>query len=460
MTLLEEFVFALSKTQRAKLRPLQFRGIKRKIFLKILTCRSRTGIDTTTILRSQSKRRYYQMLSEMLSACYRDVAPRGGIQLLQFLGNNQLFRHLYSELKRQEAVVLEKGDRKAIEQYYFDALLVAHFFTVPFNGKAEEELAQYPQRYMQAKKYDSTDVYLQRIYEIRERVYRLGTHYNNEQALRYFGELVATFDKVKSTDNFLAKLSVTLQLISYSGRLIQSHGDAFYYLQFAQNMLKQSYERFGITGKFFELYLDLERARLSGEPLDIPRHKTNFSATSSSMGFPLNTMYRLFPYILHAGDLALAKSYIQKYFPLKIELVSSQVACFYWDLLMLYHIYTGRYSEAEQYLQHALRSNVGKARYINLELYLRRFEIFLTGMRGDPVTMDHLIKKCNRYALAHGFNRTSLMQTFTSLIKCIGIDPVRAQAIRDEYLRAENQHFLHRMMFDRIYAKYFPKKYS
>lgn len=456
MTLLEEFVFALSKTQRAKLRPLQFRGVKRKIFLKILNCRSRNGIDTTTILKSLSKLRYYQMLSEMLAACYRDVAPRGGIDLLQYLGNNQLYRHLYSEMKRQETLLVEKGDQRSLEQYYFNVLVVAHFFTIPFSGKTAEELASYTTRYVAAKTYDPTDKYLVKIFDIQNRVNTLATSFNKEKALRYFGELVTIFDKVKDTDNFLVKLKAAYLLISYSGRLVASHRDVFYYIEFAEQLLKTSPQSFGNTGKFFELYLDLERVRLKHETLDIRQHKEKFAAAPSSNGFPLNAMYRVFPYILDAGDMALAKTYIRKYFPVSIDLVHTEAARFYWDLIMHYHIYTDNYSEAAHCLQEALRTNVGKIRNIHFELYLRRFEIFLTAMRGDPVTMEQLIKRRNRYALAHGFNRTPLMHAFAGLMKCIGVDPDKARAIRDEFKQAEGPHFLHHMMFDKFYAKYFP----
>src|SRR5687767_12315603 len=155
MSLLEEFIFALSKTERQKLRPLQFRGVKRRIFLKILKCRSRTGIDAESIVRASkiTRLRYNQLLSEMLAACYRDVAPRGGIDLLRFLGNRQLFRHHYYEMRKQEALVLASENPKALETYYLKVLLVSEFYVIPpGNGKLLAEGRGYVRKYVDVKR--------------------------------------------------------------------------------------------------------------------------------------------------------------------------------------------------------------------------------------------------------------------------------------------------------------------
>src|SRR2546422_9333599 len=110
MTLLEEFVFSLSRSERTKIRTLQFRGIKRKIFLAILSCRDSEGINQEKIVARNklTMKRFYQMMGEMLHACYHDVAPRNGTDLLQYLGNMQLYRHFYHEMKQQETYLLAK----------------------------------------------------------------------------------------------------------------------------------------------------------------------------------------------------------------------------------------------------------------------------------------------------------------------------------------------------------------
>jgi hypothetical protein len=175
MTLLEEFVFALSKTKRAKLRPLQFRGVKRKIFFKILDCRDRHGIDSEQIIKQNklTKKRYYQMLSEMLSACYRDIAPNGGTDLLLFLGNKQLFRHFYNEMRQQEAALIATNDSKALEQYYYQVLMMQNIFQLPadLKGDAFEELVAYEQRYLAIKKLrDPNDILFVRIMDIQRNI--------------------------------------------------------------------------------------------------------------------------------------------------------------------------------------------------------------------------------------------------------------------------------------------------
>src|ERR1043165_2802368 len=94
MTLLEEFIFSLSKIERSRLRPLQFRGVKRTIFFKVLACPTHLGINSEKIIKQHklTKKRYYQIHAEILASCYKDVIPKGGPDLLLFLGNLQLYR--------------------------------------------------------------------------------------------------------------------------------------------------------------------------------------------------------------------------------------------------------------------------------------------------------------------------------------------------------------------------------
>src|SRR5688572_3910081 len=122
----------------------------------MLECHGKREADVNCITKPYklTPERYHQLLSEMLAACYHDVAPRGGIELLQYLGNKQLFRHLYSELRRQEAALVSKGNKHALEVYYFKVRLIRAFFMIPVrrNKKILKELRGYTQKYINVKK--------------------------------------------------------------------------------------------------------------------------------------------------------------------------------------------------------------------------------------------------------------------------------------------------------------------
>src|SRR5439155_18415948 len=128
MTLLEELIFSLSKSERKKLRPLQFRGVKKKIFSRILKAESRAEneeIDSPKYYKL-SANRYYQIHSEMLEACYHDLIPSDGTDLLLALGQKQLFKHYHHEMKKQEAALLNHP--RELERYYFQVLLMRNLF--------------------------------------------------------------------------------------------------------------------------------------------------------------------------------------------------------------------------------------------------------------------------------------------------------------------------------------------
>ena len=135
MRKLEAFIFALGSAERSRIRPLQFRGQKRTIFFQIL--RTKTKGDLETLRRKQQASvhsdRISTLCSEILQACYRDVVPSGGIDLLIFLGNKQLFGHLLHEMNAQESAL--RSDRDAL----IAATALVHGMTVVTRNTADFE---------------------------------------------------------------------------------------------------------------------------------------------------------------------------------------------------------------------------------------------------------------------------------------------------------------------------------
>src|SRR5205823_2775163 len=122
---------------------------------KILNTREAEGIDREKI-RARLKlptKRFYQMLAEMLRACYADVAPSGGVELLQYLGNMQLYRHFYQAMQQQEAALVRENNRQKLEDFYFKVLLMSEFFLIPphLAGHIRAEFRHYLRSYAEVK---------------------------------------------------------------------------------------------------------------------------------------------------------------------------------------------------------------------------------------------------------------------------------------------------------------------
>src|SRR6185436_13168670 len=118
--------------------------------------------------------------------------------------------------------------------------------------------------------------------------------------------------------------------------------------------------------------------------------------------------FKFFRLLLQSGEYALAKSYIQKYFPSNPDLLRKDVAIYYWKLLMLYYIYTGDFEEGQVCLQKALEGNAGRSRNIRFEVYLRLFDTFFTAFF-DPGEVEDRATRHIRYVRKHGLQPTPFM---------------------------------------------------
>ena len=460
MTLLEEFVFALSRTKRSKLRPLQFRGIKRKIFYKILECRDRKGIESVVLMNRYklTPKRYYQMHAEILQSCYKDIAPQGGIDLLLFLGNKQLYRHLYKEMRRQEEYLKSRKNPKGLEQYYFRMLLMQNLFFIPQNleGGILTEFDAYDERYIAVKQpHPQDNLYLKSI-EIHRRISDLlNKDFNFEQFQRATEELDGILQQLKKGDHALAKyLPNNSLMIIYSANYFPSKS-ALPYARYARALLKEHPEIFAPLEEYILLTTDKFFPHDREERIE--RIKKCLTSSEKKAGVSLKLLGNFFPAILDAGELKWAKSYISNYFPFTIELLRSDIALFYWPLLSLYHFHSGEYEEAERCLQSAFTLN----RETDFDIYLRCLDTTITALRYDPVRTDDKVNLHIRYAYRHGYehgqgHKIIFLKSVRDLTKCVGTDSKKAAAIKAQTLSELRSAERLTNLFLKIYDKYFP----
>lgn len=455
MSLLEEFIFALSKSERQRLRPLQFRGVKRRIFLKILNCRTRTSLDTERMLSSNklTRQRYNQMLSEMLAACYKDVAPRGGIDLLQFLGNKQLFRHHFYEMKRQEAQLIVSGKTHALEQYYVKATLISEFFMVPpGNAKILAEGRDYLRRYIAVKRTpDPNDHYLVRIEEIDVQIERyLKGSFNRAKVTAHIGQLQEILDQVAGTHPFL-EFMLSFKLLRHYLRLLSDIEKAHACYARGLEIIAKHPHLFEETKGFFQLQYELEVANMIGIAGDLPLLDESKVCRN---GFPLRFLYHYFPIMLKKGDFQSARRCIQHYFPYNPDLLANNTAIYYWKLLMQYYIYTNNIPEGERCLYKALDANQRKTRNVRMEILFRQYEVFFVALRGNPVHAEEHIRRHTRYMHRHGYENTEFLQAVGQLIKCISRNRDEARSTFYKYYSAlpDSNHL--KIICVKLYAHY------
>jgi hypothetical protein len=461
MTLLEEFIFSLNKSEREKLRPLQFRGAKRSIFFKILDCRVREGIDSSAVIKKHKldKKRYYQMLSDMLSDCYYDLISEDGTALLLFLGNKQLFRHFYNEMKKQESELLKKNNPHDLEEYYSRVLIKRNLFLLhrKFNEDLVKELDAYAERYIEVKKSHPHDILYLKIIEINKQSENPFQGVQMEDLTATVAELEEIFNEVKQGDHILAQFSASDTLLMLLSRFHFEGKSPKPYAEFGIHLINEHPEIFASIKEFYEL--ECLQFLNADEGNTLEQMKKYLTESFSRSGSSLYYIGRFFSKIIRSGDYEWGKKFIEKFFPYNIDLLRSDVALHYWYILTMYHVHGGNYSDGEKCLHKAFSANTGKNRNVNSDIILRCYDVFFVGMHGDPLMLENTVNKQLRYTSQHGYKKGETYQIFflkaiNDLTKCIGFDSVKAGKIRQSFMEtpgAERLSFL----FDKVFQKYF-----
>ncbi len=462
MTLLEEFIFALSKSERTKLRPLQFRGAKRSIYNKVNDCTSRSGIDSEGIISRYklTKKRYYQLLSEMLLACYHDIVPGGGTALLFYMGNKQLFRHFYGEMKKQEAVLVENNEQDKLEYYYFDILLKSNLMLLhpKFNEEIIAELDAYAARYIAIKKEPQEDdaLYL-RIIEIKRHIGEPLLGFSWESMGPVVRELEEMFERVKGGTHILAKFAVNNALMMILSRFHFEGKSPAPYAAFGEKLMKEYPLYFSEVKDFYAL--ECQQFLSTDEGNTIEKFKRYLMNSSTYCGPSLYYIGCFFPKIIRGGEYEWGKEYIDRFFPCNIDLLRSDVANHYWYILTMFYVYAGNYTEGEKCLQKAFAANTGSNRNVNSDIILRCYDVFFAAMNGDPIALEDTAGRQIRYAQRHGYERDQTYQIIflkavNDLVKYIGLNTAKDIKIRGQFMKTEGADHLC-FLFEKIYEKYF-----
>jgi hypothetical protein len=431
--------------------------------MKILrnTDKKNKGVAYTAKLYKISKKRYYQIHSEMLQACYRDLIPNDGVKVLLSLGNKQLFRHFFYEMKRQEAWLKKSGNKKKLEEYYFKILTMRHLFIIKEKMQSEllDEFDKYASLYVQIKTPDMHDSEIIRIRAMAREELKFETKgYSVEKKNFYANELEKISRKVFAGSNVLAKFLVSDLLMLTFAQYNFDNKTPEQYALYGKNLLAEHPDEFAEIRDFyiFECAQHLPQSELSA----IIAIEEFLERSAQQYGPSIYFIGRFFVQIILSDRGTWAKKYMKEHFPYKIEMLKKEPASNWAFLCMLYHTYTENYMEAELYLQKANSFNSGSNKVLPFEKTLRCFDTFFAAMRGNAYDAEKTANRHLRYIKAHGYRDHKRLYYFIKftidLLKIAPYDSDKAIKIKEAFWDLkEVQSF--RYLFDKIYGKYFPK---
>jgi hypothetical protein len=420
--MLEEFIFALTPTERARIRPLQFRGIKAKIFLTIFNYRQRPKtsgwLDRLCKTHHINQTRRNVLLHEMLVACYHDIIPRNDLQLIQFLGNKQLFRHVLNELRRQERFHLQKNHRSQLENYYRTVLLIRLFYVIPKGNKQIlDELDSYVGKYLAVKQSsDECDIYLLKEMGLQRKIADTVTRrLDSEKITGYLQELEQILTTVNQGNNPLVKFIFSFGLMNrYAMLRIEPKVTEHY--KNGIEAIASNPEMFVMVRELFEVDYALENWRYKHSLEEVLAVKEFcHKKVKWETGVPLSFLYRFFPLILMVGDRKLARFYLRKHTPYNLNLVRDDVSLYYRILYIMDWIYSGDWENALQLTKQALLLNKGRSKSIGLESTLRSLDAYLVSMTSGIVTGHESVIKQIRYLRKHGINTAFFLDKLESM---------------------------------------------
>lgn len=459
MRLLEEFIYSLSRSERKRLRPLQFRGNKRAIFLRLLRSKARGG--SSAVARSPrgsaSAGRLDQVVGEILDACYHDIVPAGGTHLLMYLGNKQLFRHFVSVFRAQETAL--RSDPARLKRFYADVIVMAQFFLLDSkNGDRVRTHVERCSREYAAMLNESESSRLLRTFDLIDELRRTGSqHYDGTRHAAARIGLEGIYAEARNSDDpvtaFLAVDRLMLDSSRHSGK-----PDARHYAREAMELVRSRPKVFSLLA---EQYVMECRLQLEGnDGVSVKELQRFLTLTCETLGPSVYQIGRFLPRILREGDRKWVKQFIESHFPHDLQLLPREAALTYSTLLVIYDIYLGELDEAQQHLHRAYIFSSGRKQISANALALRCYDAYLTAMRGDHIASETALMKHIRFARTNGYHtgeRRALLflDTLLKLIRCVDHDPKRANKIATEYA-AQSGTNLFGFQVQQFYSRYFP----
>jgi hypothetical protein len=447
MTKLEELIFSLSPAERKKLRPLQFRGVKRTLFQRIYRCHNRKDLEA--IQKKQidtlGAKRYYQLQSEILRSCYQDLIPEGGTNLLLYLANKQLVRLFHHELVTQEASHEDTPDD--LDKFYEQLIITVPLLIVDsergreLSEKFFECVKKYAKRIGPAKQGET----LLRAMTLSRWIEDISVeHFDPKLFQKVVQELEEIFEtSVKENENHVLQFYAGYNLFS----ICLSHKIMGKDLNLIRasllELLDREPELFGHAAEYYRVEWgptfgskDLER---SAENI-----KTFLESTAQAYGGSVYLVGHFIPKLLEIGEHEWVGTYIKEHIPEDVELLPDDSALAYMLTAIIFHIYKRQYEKGEDVLEKAFdRSRRIKISPL-ISILLKSLEVFFVSMRGDLEFAETLASRHLRYVRTYRHHQGKhdsvlFLKTLSVMIANSTVSNTKNKQILDDYVEQKGK---------------------
>lgn len=365
ISLLEEFVWSLDKNERAKLKPLKFRGKKRQIIFALLKQKPGKISPAKGVKKKTSSSTLHSMRSELLEYCYEEICPNDGLQLLSFLVERGLYRHFVRELAIVERKTLADSRPDVIEKFYFEVFKLIHLIPLArlTNDIVWAKLREYPAKYVDSKRHTyADDNLLPEIFQLGLEMRKaINEHRPPELLSKIEKRLLSINDLTKRSKNILLRIMLNRRMIIF-------------------------YKNVKVDFEKVQKYYEAETLYFSNDPKVaefVPQDMSNlYSAELAYFRSDFDTAYVYFTtehrggkYPLRSWSVAYAQMYVlvchvKKEYKLAEQILNERflyfldfshsphavLACV---LLARHHFYIGEYSRSFEYVMLGHEKNVG-----------------------------------------------------------------------------------------------------
>jgi hypothetical protein len=469
ISLLEEFVWSLDKNERAKLKPLKFRGKKRQMLFALVKQKARNHTATKETKKKISTAALHSMRSELLEYCYQEICPDGGLQLLSFLVERGLYRHFTREVAVIERTVTADSHPDTIEKFYLEVFKLIHLIPLArlTNDVVWAKLREYPAKYVDSKQHAYADDHLlPEIFllglEMRQAI---NEHRPPELLSKIEQRLQSIYKQTQHSENVFLRTMLNRRMIIY-------------------------YKNVKVDFENVQKYYEAEAFYFSSDPKVaefIPQDMSNlYSAELAYFRSDFDTAYRYFNaevqregHTLRSWPVSYAQMYvlvchIKKEYTLAEKILNERflyfldfyhsphavLACV---LLARHHLYMGEYTRALEYIMLGYKQNVGSLFDPIHDLDLKIVENAIITIKGDFQHSHSLAQANVRVCARRGYQLSnSRLPNFFKIIEEISDSLLIKGPLPEktkERLRKFATPFAYpKAVLDILIQKYYPKE--
>ncbi len=405
ISLLEEFVWSLDKNERAKLKPLKFRGKKRQMLFALFKQKAGRITPKEIGKKKAVTSQLHSMRSELLEYCYSEICPEEGLQLLTFLIERGLYRHFARELFKIEQDVLSAGEREMIEHFYLEVVKLINLIPLArlTNDVAWEKLRTYPAKYIASKQQILPDDYLlPEIFQLGlDMRHAINKHKPPELLLKIERRLHEIDKETTGSENIYLRISLNRRMIVFYKNInVDFEKVAALYQKEAFYFSNDSKVTKFVSQNMSGLY----SAELAYFNSDFDLAYSSFTAELHKKENPLRSwpvLYaQMYVLVCHIKDeLSQSQMILHERFLYFLDFYHSPHAVLACVLLGRQHYYLGEYSLASYYIGLGFQKNLGSMFDPIHDLDLKLLENALVFVEGD-IEKAHSLAQANIRACA------------------------------------------------------------